>query len=212
MVHLDPQGLEHTLRRMPLAEARRRGNRRLHDVDELPGALDRLLDATPDDPARDLARVALFAVAPEDRLELALVVRREDVGRAPLVRRIHPHVERRVGRVREAALGPVDLHRGETEVEQNGVRAHVVAGELREDDGVVATQEARLHAARRRLDPVEVRSHGRVAVDRDELAAPLEVGRRGARECPPAPNVASTIVSPGCTSRSSRTSSASTGT
>ena len=131
--------------------------------------------ATPDDAARDLARVALLAVRPEDRLELALVVRRENVGGASLVGRIHAHVERRVGRVREAALGAVDLHRREAEVEQHGIRAHAVAGELREHDRVVAAQEPRLHAARGRLHAVEVRAHGRVAVDRDELPAALEV-------------------------------------
>ena len=41
---------------------------------------------------------------------------------------------------------------------------------------VVAAQEARLYAARRRLHAIEVRPHGRIAVDRDELPGPLQVG------------------------------------
>ena len=176
MVDLDAERLEDPLRRMPFAESCRSRDRCLHDVDELPGALDRLLDSPARDTASDRARVALLPVPLEDGLELVLVVGRENVGRAPLVGRVHPHVERCVGRVGEPALGTVDLHRGEPEVEEDGVCADVVARELREDNGVVAAQEARLHAWCRRLEPIEVRSHGRIAVDRNELAAPFEVG------------------------------------
>ena len=160
---------------------------------------------------RDLARVPLFAEATEDRLELALVVGRNHARRTGLVRRVHAHVEGSIGCVREAALGAIDLHRREAEVEKHRVGAHAVAGELREDDAVVAAQEPRLHAASPGLHPVEVGTHRRVAIDRDELPASAQVRREQAR-VPPAPNVASTIVSPGCTSRSSRTSSARTGT
>jgi hypothetical protein len=115
---------------MPLAEARRRGYRRLDDVDELPGALDGLLGATADDAASDLPRVALLAVRTEYRRELSLVVRRENVRGAPFVRRIHPHVEWRVGRVREAPLWAIDLHRREAEVEQDCIRPNAVARQL----------------------------------------------------------------------------------
>ena len=46
----------------PVAEARRRGDRGLDRVDELAGALERLLAPAADDRPRDLPRVALLAV------------------------------------------------------------------------------------------------------------------------------------------------------
>ena len=102
------------------------------------------------------------------------------VGRARLGRRVHPHVERRVGRVREAALGPVDLHRRDAEIEQDRVRADAVRSELRQHDREVAAQEAHLDP-RCRLEAVEVRLRARVAVDRDELAPAREVLREEPR-------------------------------
>ena len=97
--------------------------------------------------------------------------RGRDVGRG-----IHAHVERRVGRVGEPALGAVELHRGDAEVEQDRVGAHAVLGELREDDREVAAQEARVHAGGA-AEALEVRAHGRIAVDRDHLAVAVEVAR-----------------------------------
>ena len=55
VVHLDPQCLEDALGRVPLAEARRRGNRGLDRLDEIAGALERLGLAPPDDRACDLS-------------------------------------------------------------------------------------------------------------------------------------------------------------
>ena len=88
--------------------------------------------------------------------------------------RVHAHVERRVDRVREAALRAVELHRRDAEVEQDRVGADVVVGELAEDDRGLAAQEPGLHPGSP-LEAVEVRADGGVAVDRDELAAPTEV-------------------------------------
>ncbi len=88
--------------------------------------------------------------------------------------RVHAHVERRVGRVRETALRPVDLHARDAEVEQDRVRVDAVVGQLVEDDRGLAAQEARLDA-RVALEPFEVRAHGRVAVDRDEATVALQV-------------------------------------
>jgi hypothetical protein len=67
-------------------------------------------------------------------------------------------------------------HGAQAEVEQDDVRLYTVPRELAEHNRVVAAQEARLDAARRRLDLIEVRAHGRVAIDRDQLPLPLEVG------------------------------------
>src|SRR5207247_7344305 len=51
----DPQRLKDALRRMPVAEARGRRDRGLDRVDELTGALERLLAPPPADRAGDLA-------------------------------------------------------------------------------------------------------------------------------------------------------------
>ena len=148
-----------------------------------------------DDRARDGRGEPLLAVAAEDRDELPLVPGVDDRGGGRLRGRVHAHVERRVGRVGEAALGPVDLHRRDPEVEQDRVRLHVVCRELREDEREVAAQEPHVDPGAR-LEAVEVALRGRVAVDRDELAAPSRSSARR-RAWPPAPNVASTTVSPG---------------
>src|SRR5262245_54688355 len=96
---------------MPFAEPRRRRDRVLDRLDEIAGALERLLPPTGHDRTRDLPRVALLAVAPKDRCELLLVGLVHDLACTDLGRRVHAHVEGRVARVREAALAPVELHR-----------------------------------------------------------------------------------------------------
>src|SRR5438876_8492836 len=104
---------------MAVAEARRRRDRGTDDVDEIAGPLDRLLLAAPDDRPRDLLRIALLAVAAEDRDQLALRSVVHEVARGKLGGRVHAHVERRVNSVGEAALGPVELHARDAEVEQD---------------------------------------------------------------------------------------------
>src|SRR5206468_10256598 len=100
----DPERLEDPLRRVAVAESRGSRDRGLDRVDEVAGPLARLLlPAAPDLP-RDLPREALLAVATEDPLELTLVGLVDQLTRRVVRRRVHPHVERRVGRVREAAL------------------------------------------------------------------------------------------------------------
>jgi hypothetical protein len=131
VVHLDAQGLEDALGRMALAEPRGRRDRALDRLDEVARPLERLLAAAPHDRAGDRAGVPLLAVAAEDLGQLGLARLVDDVGGGEVGRRVHAHVERRVGRVREAALGPVELHRRDAEVEQDRVGAHAVLGELR---------------------------------------------------------------------------------
>jgi hypothetical protein len=123
----------------------------------------------------DLPRVALLAVAAEDQRELALVGLVDELARRELRRRVHPHVERRVGGIREPALGPVELHRGDTEIEEDRVGLDVVRRQLPEDERELAAQQPRRHA-RRSLEPIEVRAHGGIAVDRDQLPLRAEVG------------------------------------
>ena len=66
------QRLEDPLGRMPVAEARRRGNRGPDDLDELAGPLDRPPAALASDRLRDLTRVPLLAVALEDLREVVV--------------------------------------------------------------------------------------------------------------------------------------------
>ena len=174
VVHGDPERLEHTPRRVAVAEAPRGRDASADRVDELRRALVGPLRAAADDGARDLAREALLAVAAEQLGELALVGLVDEVAGRERRGRIHAHVERRVDRVREPALGPVDLHARDAEVEQDRVRADAVRGELREHRVEAAAQEARLDAGAPG-EPVEVRAHGGVAIDRHEPPAPIEV-------------------------------------
>ena len=173
----DPQRLEDALRRVAVAEARRRGNRGLDRVDELAGPLERLLAAAASDRPRDLPRVALLAVLLEDRGQVALALLVHELARRELRVRVHAHVERRVDRVREAALREVDLHARDAEVEQHCVGAHAVRGQLLEHDRELAAQEAALHRGAL-AEPLEVRARSRVPVDRDQLALAAQVGRQ----------------------------------
>jgi hypothetical protein len=89
-------------------------------------------------------------------------------------------------------------------------RLHAVVGELLEHGRELAVQQARLRGGLA-AEALEERRDGRVAVDRDQLAVAAQAPRQQ-RGVPAAPNVASTIVSPGRGSRSDTTSSARTGT
>src|SRR5829696_6682489 len=155
------QRLEDPLGRMPVAEARRRGDRGPDDLDELARPLDRPPAALASDRPRDLARVPLFAVALADLREVALAPFVDDLARRDRVARVHAHVERRVDGVREAALRPVELHRRHAEVEQDRVGPNAVVGELAEDIRCLAAMEPGGNACRS-LEAVEVRLDGRV--------------------------------------------------
>src|SRR5262249_10571299 len=76
----DPQRLEGALGRVALAEARGRRDRGLDHLDQLERALERLALAAAHDAARDLAREALLAEAPQDARDLALVPLVDDLG------------------------------------------------------------------------------------------------------------------------------------
>ena len=160
---------------MTVAEPCGRRNRGPDRLDEIARPLERLLAPPPDDRPRDLPRVALLAVAPEDRRQLLLVRLVDEVGRGPVGGRIHPHVERSIGRVREAALRPVELHARDAEVEQHRVCADAVRRELLQHDVELPAQEPGLDT-RLPLEALEVRAYARVAVDRDQLPLAAQVG------------------------------------
>src|SRR5438876_9827726 len=79
-VHGDRQGLEDALRRVPVPEASRRRYRSANRLDEIGGSLEPFRPPPSDDRARNLARVPLLSVAPEDRREVALVRFVDDSG------------------------------------------------------------------------------------------------------------------------------------
>ena len=125
------------------------------------------------DGAGDGPRVALLAVAVEDgRASSRSSQLVDEVGGGARLGRIHAHVERRVGGVREAALGLVDLHRRHAEVEQDRVGAarRWPPGCAAPSAKLPRTKRAR-HVGVRVAEGGEVLAHARVAVDRDVRAA-----------------------------------------
>src|SRR4051794_20603897 len=154
VVHGDAQRLEDALGGMPVAEARRSGDRGLDDVDELRRRVDR---APPQDRARDLPRVPLLAVALEYVGELSLRLLVHEPSGGERAGWIHAHVERRVRRVREAARRHVELHRRDAQIQQYDVGFDAVRREPLQDEGELAAEQARLQVPEAALEVVEVR-------------------------------------------------------
>ena len=86
-----------------------------------PEVRERLGVAVLDDGARDRAGEPLLAVVAQDPGQVVDVVGVEDVGGGEPLRLVHPHVERRVHAVGEAAVLLVQLQRRDAEVEEGGV-------------------------------------------------------------------------------------------
>ena len=99
----------------------RSGNGGLDHPDQPGRGGERLLLALANDGGGDASGEAFLAVGLEDAGELAVRVRVEHLGRGDAGRLVHPHVERRVVAVGEAALRFVELERGDAEVEQDAV-------------------------------------------------------------------------------------------
>ena len=135
-------------------------------------------------------RVPLLAVVGDDSREARLVLVAHQVGGRALVIAIHPHVERGVGRVAEAALLVVHLHRRDPEVEEDRVRARASRGRqgpprrrrTRPGGRRSARQSARADRSRRRIA-----SASRSMPTSDARGAASST----ASACPPSPNVAS---------------------
>ena len=125
---------------------------------------DRRIAAGGDDGAGDGARVAFFAEDRQDGCKVALGGRRHDVGRARS-RGAHAHVERTVVAEGKSALGLVELHRGDAEVEDHAVDRVVAAAarhRLQIGEGVLYQHEPPL----RRLHKIgAARDRALVAVD-----------------------------------------------
>jgi hypothetical protein len=120
VVHLDPQCLEGALGGMATAPASRSGDRGAHHLDEGQRGVDR---ARRDDGPGDPASEPLVTVSLQDVGQPVLVVGVDDLGRRQLRLGVHAHVERAVVAVAEASLGPVELGRAHTEVEEHAAHA-----------------------------------------------------------------------------------------
>ena len=129
---------------------------------------ERFLGARGDDPVGDATGEPLLTVNPQDARQ---------VGGGPGVHdgrcrgvgvRIHPHVQRRVHRVGEAALGPIDLQRRKPEIEADGL--HLLqpcpGQDVRE---FVVDRVVQLHPVTEAGQPLPRQREGvRVAVDADQ--------------------------------------------
>ena len=122
----------------------------------------------------------LLAVDPQHAGEVLRRVGVDDVGGGARGGRVHPHVQRGVGGVAEAALGPVELQRGDAEVEQHALHlgdAEPVedVGQLVEDGG----HEGDPVAVAGGLDPAGGLGAGvGVAVEADQPEAGVGVEHR----------------------------------
>ena len=139
-VDADAQRLEGARRRVQPGAAAAAG-RAAHDLGELAWWCG---SACARARARSRARCAatrLLAVLVDHVGELPLAHAVHEVGGRGRARAVHPHVERALGLEAEAALGIVELHGGDPEVEQDAVRR--LARESLRDLAEVGLLEAR---------------------------------------------------------------------
>ncbi len=143
---MDPDRLEGPGRRV-LLHSGVPAERLADDLGELAGPLQR---PGRDDGAGDTTRLGLVAVAIDDVGDFRLVSSVEEVGRALAVA-AHPHVERAVGLEGEAALGPVDLHGGDADIERHSVdRLDVAVGKRLTHPGKTLRNKSQAPPARSR--------------------------------------------------------------
>ena len=133
------------------------------------GGADRRLRARLDDGARDGARMALLAENENDIGKIALARRGDDIGRARALP-AHAHVERPVEAEGKSALGVIELHGGDAEVEHHAVDG--VGAAIARDRVEIgkAIFDQRQPAVRRLHQIGAERDRALVAVDADHLA------------------------------------------
>jgi hypothetical protein len=119
----------------------------------------------------DPASPSLFAVLPQDSLDLGAVVIVDDARRRELGGGVHPHVERPFGAEAEPPRGVVDLSAGETEVEEDQVRL----GKTVLQSYLAKLGKPTVNQYRRRPEPDQRRPSGLdrrgIAVDPEQPAA-----------------------------------------
>ena len=162
---MDPDRLEGARRRIALL-ARAEAGGAAHDRGQFGGALDRTCG---DDGAGDRPGARLLPIVAQDPGDLGLVGRIQELGGGQ-ARLAHPHVERAVGLEREAALGAVELHRADADIERDGV-----------DEADAALGERAVHLAEALLDQLR-RGSGT-----SDLPASIASGSRSKPITRPAP-------------------------
>ncbi len=126
-----------------------------------------LLGAALLDGAGDAARLLFLAEETEDADEIADLGAIDDIGRADTPARRHAHVERTVALEGEAAIGLVDLHGGDADIEHDAIKP---AFRARNRSRRTATEWRWRRAACRRIDQ-RLAGGNRigVAIERDHL-------------------------------------------
>ncbi len=146
-----------------------------HHLGQIQRAGEGLLDPATQDGGRDPARLTLVAVELEDMGQRPVVPGIDDVGGGHALI-AHPHVQRPVAHEGEAALGLIQLHGRDADVEDGAVQLGLAAflerlGQAREwgADQLEAIREVARHGLGERL-------HRRVAIQRHDLGPALEDG------------------------------------
>ncbi len=122
-VDLDAQGLEGALGRVAAGALGGLRQGVADDLDQAGAGGEGLLGPLVDDGGDDASGLLLLAVGAQDPDQVAGGVGVEDLGGADAGRLVHPHVERGVLGVGEAAAGLVELHGGDAEVEEDALDA-----------------------------------------------------------------------------------------
>ena len=165
----DPKALERPRRRVNFV--RFGANHLAYDIGQLLRRRDRRLLARRHDGARDGARVTLLAENIDDVGKIGLGCPCNDIrsGRAVMA---HPHVERTAEPEREAALGLIELHRGNADIHHDAIDGGCAfrGADLGEVGEAVLDQG---QPAVRPVDQIEPASNRRpVAVDADDAGSP----------------------------------------
>jgi hypothetical protein len=123
VVDRDTQRLEGPLARVPAGALRSGGDGGGEQLDELGRCGDGADGSLGEDRAGDPRGESLLAVVTQDPRQLRGIRSGQQIGRALSAALIHPHVERPVEAVGEAAPAVVELQRRDPEVEEDRLRA-----------------------------------------------------------------------------------------
>ena len=130
-VEMDADRLECAGRRIALLAGAETGGA-ANDRRQLRGPLDRTCG---NDGAGDRPGARLLPIVAQDPGDVGLLGRIQIFGGGQ-ARLAHPHVERTVGLERKAALGTVELHRADADIERDGVdQADAALGQRRGPSG-----------------------------------------------------------------------------
>ncbi|MNN24592.1 hypothetical protein D3C81_1380300 [compost metagenome] len=168
----DTQGLEHAGRGVDRRAATTAQGLFDH-LGQIQGAAERLLDAAAQDGGGHPTRLTLVAVLLEDMGQRPVIPSVDEIG-GGRPRVAHPHIQRPVAHEGEAALGLIQLHGRDANIEDSAVQLSLAAlgeglGQAREG-GADQLELARIGGG----DGVGVRLNRRVAVQTDDLGPAIQ--------------------------------------